>query len=193
MNTETVWYSFYIADNGDKASSQGIELELEGYFSDSFHYRLGYTHVDAELDKDFISTQTGGVVAVAGSVLPGAPTDVISLSLDNTWQINGNMDLVAGLNIYNQSKANAYIDNTNMRNEVYDSFSLIGATLTFVSDNWTAQLYGKNLGDEAGASGGFVASHWSYDTGIFENWYGNGNRQFIVQPRTVGLRVTYNF
>jgi iron complex outermembrane receptor protein len=193
LNTETVWYSFYIADNGDKASSQGIELELEGYFSDSFHYRLGYTHVDAELDKDFISSQTGGVVAVAGSILPGAPTDVISLSLDNSWHINGNMDLVAGLNIYNQSKSNAYIDNTNMRNEVYDAFSIIGATLTLVSDNWTAQLYGKNLGNEAGATGGFVASHWSYDTGTFENWYGNGNRQFIVQPQTIGLRVAYNF
>jgi iron complex outermembrane receptor protein len=193
LNTETSWYSFYIADNGDKASTSGIELELEGYFTDSFHYRLGYTHVDAELDADFISTQTDTVVAPAGSLLPGAPTDVISLSMDYSWELSGSMDLIAGFNVYNQSKTDAYIDNTNMRNEVYDAFSLVGATLSLVSDNWTLQLYGKNLGDEGASTGGFTESHWSYDTGTFENWYGNGNRQFIVQPLTVGLKVSYNF
>ena len=193
LNTTSAWYGFYLAANGDKASTQGIELELEGYFSESFHYRLGYTHLDAELDSDFISPQTDGVVAPAGSLLPGAPTDVLSLGLDNTWEINGNMDLVAGLSLYNQSKSDAYIDNTSTLNEVYDSFSLVGATLTLAADNWSVQLYGKNLGDEAGSSGGFPSSYWSYDTGVFENWYGNGNRQFIVQPRTVGLRVSYTF
>ena len=32
-----------------------------------------------------------------------------------------------------------------------------------------------------------------YDTGAFEGWYGNGNRQFIVQPRTIGLKIGYRF
>ena len=54
-------------------------------------------------------------------------------------------------------------------------------------------LYVRNLGDEDGANGGFPSSYWSYDTGTFENWYGNGNREFIVQPRTIGLKVGYRF
>ena len=65
--------------------------------------------------------------------------------------------------------------------------------MTLAGDKWSAQLYGKNLGDEAAPTGGFPSSFWSYDTGVFENWYGNGNRQFIVQPRTIGLRVSYDF
>ena len=128
LNTASVWYSFYLAANGDSASTQGIELELEGYLGESFHYRLGYTHLDAELDSDFISPQTGGVVAPAGSLLPGAPTDVLSLSFDNTWELSSDMSLIAGLSIYNQSKSDAYIDNTSTLNEVYSSFSLVGAT-----------------------------------------------------------------
>jgi len=54
-------------------------------------------------------------------------------------------------------------------------------------------LYVKNAGDEAGVSGGFPTGVASFDTGIFEHWYGNGNRNFIVQPRTIGLKVGYSF
>jgi hypothetical protein len=62
-----------------------------------------------------------------------------------------------------------------------------------VTDSWTAMLYIKNIGDEAAPSGGFPIGYWSFDTGIFENWYGNGNRQFIVQPQTIGLKFSYRF
>jgi outer membrane receptor protein involved in Fe transport len=193
LNTVSAWYGFYVAANGDKASTQGIELELEGRLADSFHYRVGYTHVNAELDKDFISPQTGGVVAPKGSTLPGAPSNTLSFSLDNSWEVSSNMSLVAGINAYYQSSSENFIDQDSPINETYGSFSLLGATAALNADNWSAMLYVKNLTDEAGATGGFAASDWSIDTGEFENWYGNGNRQFIVQPRTFGLKFGYKF
>ncbi len=193
LNTTSAWYGFYLAANGDKASTQGIELELEGYAADSFHYRVGYTYVNAELDKDFISPQTGNVVAPKGSTLPGAPGSVVSVNMDNSWEINGNMELVAGFNAYFQGDSENFVDQSATWNETFDSFWLIGATATLVSDSWTATLYVKNLGDEAAPTGGFPIGQWSYDTGVFENWYGNGNRQFIVQPRTFGLKFSYKF
>ena len=193
LNTTSAFYGFYLAANGDKASTEGVELELEGYLADTFHYRAGYTYVNAELDTDFISPQTGGVVATAGSTLPGAPSNTFSFNLDNTWEINSNMELVAGFNGYYQSDSENFINQTSPVNESYDSFTLFGATASLVSDNWTAMLYVKNIGDESGATGGFAAADWSFDTGVFENWYGNGNRQFIVQPRTIGLRFGYRF
>jgi len=193
LNTTSSFYGFYLAANGDQANTSGIELELEGYLTDTFHYRIGYTYVDAELSKDFISPQTGNVVAPKGSRLPGAPENVISLNADNSWNLSSNLDLVVGLNVYSQSKAENFIDQASPVNETFDSFWLLGATASVVADNWVATLYLKNLGDESGASGGFAATDWSTDTGVFENWYGNGNRQFIVQPRTVGLKLSYNF
>ena len=193
LNTTSSFYGFYLAANGDQANTSGIELELEGYLGDSFHYRIGYTYVDAELSKDFISPQTGTVVAPKGSTLPGAPENVISLSVDDSWNLTSNLDLIVGLNLYSQSKTENFINQASPVNETFDSFLLLGATASLASDHWVATLYLKNLTDEAGASGGFSATDWSFDTGVFENWYGNSNRQFIVQPQTVGLKLTYNF
>ncbi len=193
LNTTSAFYGFYLAANGDQASTHGLEFELEGYLTDSLHYRTGYTYVEAELDKDFISPQTGAVVAPEGSRLPGAPRSTFTFGLDNTWGLSGGMDLVASGNLYYQSNSENFINQTDPLNENFDSFWLVGATLSLLTDNWTAMLYVRNLGDEAGVSGGFPSSHWSYDTGVFENWYGNGNRQFIVEPRTVGLKVGYRF
>jgi outer membrane receptor protein involved in Fe transport len=193
LNTTSAFWGFFLADNGDKASTEGIELELEGMLSDSFHYRIGYTYLDAQLDADFISTQTGAVVAPKGSALPAAPSSVLSLNIDNTWNINANMDLTASFNAYFQDKSESFIDPASVINETYDSFWLMGANVAMVTDSWTAMLYIKNIGDEAAPSGGFPIGYWSYDTGIFENWYGNGNRQFIVQPQTIGLKFSYRF
>ena len=193
LNTTSAFWGFFLADNGDKASTEGIELELEGMLSDSFHYRIGYTYLDAQLDADFINTQTGAVFAPKGSALPAAPSSVLSLNFDNTWNINANMDLTASFNAYFQDKSNSFIDPDSVLNETYDSFWLMGANAALVTDSWTAMLYIKNIGDEAAPSGGFPIGYWSYDTGIFENWYGNGNRQFIVQPQTIGLKFSYRF
>ena len=193
LNTTSAWYAFYIAANGDAASTEGIELELEGYASDSFHYRVGYTYVDGKLDKDFISPQTGDVVAPKGSTLPGAPENVLTFAMDNTWELSSGMNLVAAFNAYYQSKTENFVDQAASENETFDAFTLMNASAALETENWTATLYVRNLGDEEGASGGFPASFWSYDTGVFENWYGNGNRQFIVQPRTIGLKFGYRF
>jgi outer membrane receptor protein involved in Fe transport len=193
LNTTTAVYGFYIAVNGDKASTQGIEAELEGYMNDSLHYRIGYTYVQAELDKDFYSPQTGSLVAPAGSELPASPGSVLSASLDKTWQLSGDKDLILGVNTYYQSDSENYITKTSQLSETFDAFWLLGANLTLAADNWSAMLYVKNATDEAAASGGFPSSYFGTDTGIFESWYGNGNRQFIVQPQTVGLKLSYNF
>jgi outer membrane receptor protein involved in Fe transport len=193
LNTVSQFWGFYVAANGDKASTQGIELELEGYLADSFHYRAGFTHVTAELDKDFISPQSGNLVASKGSTLPGSPSNTFSINMDNSWDINANLRLVAGIDAYYQSESENFINKASQLNETFDAFTLLGASATLAADSWSATLYVRNLGDEAGASGGFAATDWSYDTGTFENWYGNGNRQFIVQPRTIGLKFGYKF
>lgn len=193
LNTTSVFYGFYLAANGDEASTKGIELEVQGNLADSFHYRAGYTYVNAELEKDFISPQTGGVVAPAGSTLPGAPESVFSINVDNTWRIGTDMDLVAAADLYYQSESENFINQDSPVNETFDSFALFGASVSLTSGPWRVTLYGRNLGDEAAPSGAFPATDWSYDTGIFEGWYGNGNRQFIVQPRTFGLKLGYRF
>jgi iron complex outermembrane receptor protein len=193
LNTVTTGFGFFIAANGEAASTQGIEAELEGYFNESTHYRVGYTYVKAELDEDFLHPQNDALVAPAGNTLPGAPSSVFSFGLDKSWNLDGGKDLVVGLNGYYQSDSESSVSQTSVWTHTYDSYSLFGLNASLISDNWTATLYVKNLSDEDGISGGFPETRASYDTGIFENWYGNGNRNFIVQPRTIGLKFGYSF
>ena len=193
LNATSAWYGFYMAINGDEASTQGVELELDGFLTDTLHYHLGYTYVSAELEADFINPQNDTVIAEKGSSLPGTPENVLSASLDNTWSLGGSWELLARVSAYYQSESENYIDQDSLLNETFDDFWLLSASMSFVSDNWDITLYGKNLGDEEAVTGAFPSSHWSYDTGVFEQWYGNGNRQMITQPRTIGLYASYRF
>ncbi|MBE9538928.1 MAG: TonB-dependent receptor [Proteobacteria bacterium] len=193
LNTTTAWWGFFIADNGDTASTQGIELEVNGLITNNLRYRVGYAYVDAELDSDFVSTQTEAVAAPKGSTLPGTPDSVFSGSLDHTWDLSGNMAIVSRVNAYYQSETENFVNQDSLLNETHDDFWLWNGSIALVSQNWDITLYGKNLGDEEGVTGSFPSSHWSYDTGVFEGWYGNGNRQMITQPRTIGLSASYHF
>ena len=193
MNTTTAWYGFYIADNGDEASTSGIELELNGSLTDSMGYHLGYTYVKAELEADFFSTQTDSLVAPKGSTLPGTPATVFTASMDYTWQLTGGMDLIGRANAYYPSESENFVDAEARQAQTHDDFWLFSGSLALITQNWDVTLYGKNLGDEEGITGAFPSSHWSFDTGSFESWYGNGNRQMITQPRTIGLAATYRF
>jgi len=193
LNAVSDWYGFYLAQNGDEASTSGIEVELSGYFTDALHYHVGYTYVKAELEEDFISAQQGGVIAESGETLPGTPENVLSMSLDHTWNVNADMDLLTRVGAYYQSEAENYINPDAPEGQEHDSFWLWNASASLLMNNWRFVLYGKNLGDEEGVTGAFPSGHWSYDTGVFESWYGNGNRQMITQPRTVGLSASYRF
>ncbi|MBN7795459.1 TonB-dependent receptor [Parahaliea mediterranea] len=193
LNATTELYGFYVALNGDEASTIGVELEVDGYLGDTLHYRIGYTYVEAELEANFISPQNGAVIAASGTTLPGTPENVFSASLDYPWQLRDGVYLTPRINAYYQSEAKNYISDTAAVSQVHDAFWLLGASVALNTDNWNITLYGKNLGNEEGVTGAFPATDWSYDTGVFENWYGNGNRQMIAQPRTLGLSATYHF
>ncbi|WP_019531563.1 TonB-dependent receptor [Dasania marina] len=193
LNATSSWYGFYMAVNGESAATQGIEIELEGYLTETLHYRLGYTYVNAELTDDFINPQTDAVIAEDGATLPGTPESVLSVSLDNTWGLTEGLDLVARVNAYYQSESENFIDDKSALGATHDGFMLWNASATVVADNWTLSLYGKNLGNEEGVTGSFPEAYFGADTGVFENWYGNSNRQMISQPRTIGVSASYKF
>lgn len=193
LNTTSDWYGFYMAVNGDSAKTQGLEVELDGYFAETWRYRVGYTYVKAELSDDFISPQQGGLIAEDGAKLPGTPENVLSLSLEKTWTVASDADVVARVNGYYQDESENFINQDAPQAQTHDEFWLWSASVSYLTPNWRVALYGKNLGDEEGVTGAFPSDYWSYDTGVFENWYGNGNRQMITQPRTIGLQASYMF
>ena len=113
--------------------------------------------------------------------------------MDHTFRLMDNADLVSRVGGYYQSGSENYINNESIQNQNLDSFWLWNASASLLMDQWALVVYGKNLGNEDGVTGAFPAAYWSYDTGVFESWYGNGNRQMITQPRTVGVTLSYTF
>jgi|GEM_PF-124450 len=193
VNTATALYGFLIAANASSAFSQGFEAEIEGYITDTLHYRVGYSWSQSELDEDFISPQTGNLIAPSGSILPTSPSHSINFTVDNTWAVGENSSLVARISGYFQSSSQNFIDENSPINQTLESFWLFGGSVTYYQEDLSVSLYVKNLFNDAGVTAAYPEEYWGADTGVFEGWYGNGNRQIITQPRTVGIKVAYGF
>ena len=105
---------------------------------------------------------------------------------------NNGWELTSRLSGYYQSDSiNSVADNT--LQDTFDSFSIWNVSATLGNQNWAASLYVKNLGDEQGVTGNYPSAFMSTDTGVFENYYGNNQRQYLATPRTIGVVLRYSF
>jgi outer membrane receptor protein involved in Fe transport len=192
LNTATAWWSFFMAQNGDSASTSGLELEATWAATDELLVNVGYSYINAELTADLIQPQTGGVIAQDGHRLPGTAEHVVTVSLDHSHNLNNGWTLASRLHAYYQSDSINSVTDTTIQ-ETFDSFALFNASIAILTDHWAFSLYGKNLGNEEGITGSYPAAYMSTDTGIFENYYGNNQRNYISTPRTFGISATYRF
>ena len=192
LNTATWWWGFFMAQNGESAKTTGIELEAQYLLSDNLELGFGYGHVKAELTADLVQPQSGVVTAMDGHRLPGTAENVATLSLAHNYDFSGGMTLLTRLSGYYQSDSiNSVTDDT--LQDSFPGFSLWNLSATLSYENWDFSLYLKNLFDEEGITGNYPATYMSTDTGVFENYYGNNQRQYISGPRTVTAGVRYRF
>ena len=192
LNTATADWGFFMAQNGESAETIGVELEAQILLADNLELNLGYGHAKAELTADLIAPQYGNVISTDGHRLPGTAEDVASATLTHMAQLSGGLGLTTRVSGYYQSDSiNSVTDTTTQ--DKFPGFSLWNASLTLDDDAWSAALYIKNIGDEQAVTGNYPAAYMSTDTGVFENYYGNNQRQYIATPRTIGLALKYNF
>ncbi len=193
LNTATAWWGFFMAQNGSKAETQGIELEASVALSQNLNMRVGYSYTDAELSEDLIQPQTGGVSAKAGMRLPGVSEHVASINFAYTRSVTNEIDMVARLSGYYQSDSTNTVLADSPAQDHFSGFSLWNASVQFLKGDWSATLYAKNLSNEEGVTGSYPATYWGTDTGVFENYYGNNQKNYITRPRTLGLNLNYRF
>lgn len=192
LNTSTAWWGFFIATNGDKAETQGVEAELSYALTDAVNLNAGYAYTDAKLAADLISPQTETVIAEKGHRLPSTAEHVLTVSVDHTHTFANGLSLFSQLSGYYQSDSINSVQDTSVQDE-FDGFSLWNASVAVQSENWTLSLYARNLFNEAGVTGSYPAAYMSTDTNIFENYYGNNQRNYLATPRTLGLSAKYYF
>ena len=55
LNTATAWWGFFMAQNGDTASTSGLELEAAWAATDNLIVNFGYAYINAEADRRPVS------------------------------------------------------------------------------------------------------------------------------------------
>ena len=189
VDTATTNFAFFAATNGDSAATHGLELEIEGYLTDDLHYTAGYGYTDAELTGDLISP-TGTVIAADGAPLPGSSEHTLTLSLDHSSELF-DMLWVNRLDAYYQSDTENAVNASPTFNAQLNGFSLFHVSSTLVVAEWDASLYIRNLTNEEGTTGLFSEAYMG--TSPAQNYLGNGSKEFLAQPRTLGLTFSYKF
>lgn len=192
LNTATADWGFFMAQNGDSAKTVGVELEAQFLLTDNLEMTFGYGHVSSELTADLIAPQYGNVIATAGQRLPGTAENTATASLQHSFDMANGMNLTTRLSGYYQSDSiNSVTENT--LQDSFSGFSIWNASATVGDDHWTASLYVKNIGNDQAVTGSYPSAYMSTDTGTFENYFGNNQRQYLATPRTIGLALKYNF
>ncbi len=190
LSTATPNWGFYVTSNGDKAKTRGLEASLSGKLAEHVGFGLGYTYVDATLAADFRSP-FGTLIEVDGAALPGAPKQIVNASVDFSSKLNSRFGLVTRFGGYYQSKSENALSRSARFDQTLDSFAIFDASVTLLADQWSLALWIKNLGNEAGVTGVYKEQYMG--TLPSQGYYGNGSKELISLPRTLGMTFTYRF
>ena len=210
FNTATTFWGFFAVQNAPKATSKGIEAQIDGYVGDSLHYGLGYTYTEATLGADLYSADGLSFINSKGAQLPGAPRHVVTAALD--YSVPTLFDVMTTFHLdgyYQSSMQNSLSCQTCSLNFVSPAINgipaytgepkfyahLPGYMLFNTSvrmafgDNWDALLWVKNIFDARAVSGVYTNAYMGTSPG--QNYYGNGSKALTALPRTVGITLDY--
>jgi len=122
-------------------------------------------------------------VSLDGNSLPNAPEFSVNLGVAYHWQLANGMGVVAATNYYWQDEF--YTRIFNAPNDELDEWEVWNATLTLngQAQNWFTELWVRNLKDDDHVTGQALGDQ---NVGLATN-------QFLLEPRSYGVSVGYNF
>ncbi len=197
LNTATPSGAFYAVVNGSRATSKGLDMELSWAITENLILRGGYAYVNAKLKEDlFVPTgnpdnPSQRLEASAGNRLPGTPDHSLNLSLLHTYPLNNGLNWINRGSLYYQSDSENSILDTPDWNTTLAAFSIWNFSTTLAAQKWSASLYIKNAFNEQGTTAEFKDGY--FVTRPLDNYYGQGQKTFISQPRTIGISAKYWF
>ncbi len=160
------------ATNAGKARIKGFEFATNWRATDALTLSANYTWMDAKLTQDLLNAT---VPLHKGQQLPGSSKNQLSATANYAWN---DVKYTPSLSLsgHTMSSAPADLQGTG---EKINGFAQIDSRLSLWFDNVEASLYVNNIADKRGVT-------FSYG-----NTAAYGIEQFIVRPRTVGLRLSW--
>ena len=165
-----------VISNAAKSINQGIEVEGSAILGDNFALDFGYTYLDAEFDE----YQFNEVLDFSDNRLPRSPEHAFRVALKYSESF-GFGDIDANLAYSWQDDIYFEADNNTIDLESdQDAYGVIDASVSLIRGPFTVSLWGTNLADET-----YLAT--------VLNSTGRTQRQVYAAPRTMGLKLVYEF
>ncbi len=163
--------------NLDEAASYGVEITADWQAMDGLDISGSATWLDSEILQDSNPATPQNAAAFDGNSLPFASEISTVISGSYTWNLNDNIEAMAGLNGKYQSEF--YLDAEGRDDRKQDGYGLIDgrAQLAF-SNGMSAQIWGRNLTNTDYAVSGF--GFIGYNT-------------FRGAPRSYGVTLGYAY
>jgi outer membrane receptor protein involved in Fe transport len=175
---------FGVNANGGTAESKGLEFTATAR-SDGLSVTFAGAYTDAELTED-TDPLVGGL---DGDALPFVPEWTLALGGDYEWGVfNDATAYVGGQVAYTGDRLADFgnrvdpLEPTSARREA-DAYTTVDLRAGILWDNWSLELYGKNVTDEDGIT----------DINA-PGLYPNGAAAIsVIRPRTIGVSVGVRF
>jgi len=156
--------------NAAKGSYYGLESQLDYYPNDSLHLYSSIGLLKAEFDE-----YTEALEGRAPAQSPEYQYNIgLDYSFNQNWMFRTNLE----------GRGSYYFSNTH--DSKSKSYSLLNSSLSYAMNNWSVNVWAKNITDEDYAVRGFY----------FDNRPPEWNDEVFIQlgaPRTVGITVAYDF
>ena len=183
INTNLTFLALVGVANVPAAETQGFELEVSATPIDSLQLTFGYSYVDTEITE---SVEQADRLALVGSQLP-VPESTASIGVNYFQDLGANGELIWSMSGSYKGETPSGTEATRGPNarrfQMFDSFTLFDATVTFEQDKWAVSAFVNNLTNERATSGGQTAAFSSP----------GGQWDAVVRPRTIGIGLRYNF
>ena len=172
--------NLFFSDNAANAEIQGVEGDFTWAPAsvEGLTVAGAFSFLDTEVTEVLVPTND----VLVGSDLAFAPAYQGNLRVRYEWDLEkqiAGQNLVAHVMPQVVFSDSSYSDIIEINKMELDGYVTLGATAGVTGDNWGAEIYASNLTNEyAELSGSFV-----YDR----------ERITPIRPRTIGIRVSYDY
>ena len=167
--------NLFFSDNAADAEVTGLEADViwAPESVEGLTISAGLSLLDTEITKTL--TSSGDVVA--GDSLAFAPERQANIQARYEWQTDSGM--TAHIMPHLAHSASSYSDIIRINRDRISGWTMMGLTAGVTTDTWGAELYIDNLTDERAE--------------LARNYINDRERVSYARPRTMGVRMTYNF
>jgi len=166
--------NLFFSDNAADAEIKGVEGEITiaPYSVEGLTVTGAFSFLDTEITN--VLTPTNDVIA--GQPLAYAPEFQGNMRARYEWAVG---DLTAHIMPQMAHSSSKFTDIIEINKIQLDSYTTFGLSAGIKSDKWSLEIFGDNLGDERAEIAG--------------NYINDRERITTNRPRTIGIRVGYNY